>query len=658
MNRYLFLVTLLFVTGNSPLFSQKIYNVWLFGDSAGLNFNSDPPARVTNSMSKGQSPPYYTSTICDKTGRLLFFTNGLAVWNSTRTEMPKYMRPWPWFVNDTVLPLICPYPENDSLYYLLGVGRGDNPNDKKLISLTIKMAADADTGAIVYPQPSTATNYFTVHTGNASCMLAGTAHCNQKDTWIITVANNALTSFLVSAAGVSTTPVVTPLPIAQSALTEGYSNIRFSANGEKLVIPVIQQNKMLVYDFNNQTGNFSNPRLLGLPGDEFLMDVELSPSGTRLYYGSFIKQTDGPDPTGVELHNIYQLDLEAGSEAAIENGRFRMNAFPDRGGCPLRCYTINRTLNLGPDGKIYVSLRDVDGLPLDTKIHVIELPDNLRENASYRRNYIDLGIKYKFININYIKSGSFSLRENGIQVRKRVCLGLPTEFSLLFTAVDSVKWDFGDPSSGSNNFSTSFSPTHIYSAVGIYTVKAVIYKNCFTDTAISRISIEPDPIVRLPEFIKDTTVCVGGKLFIDAKVAAATGYQWSDGLIYSYRTIDKPGQFLVKAYNLCSSDQKSFTVSFEECPCEIFVPSAFTPNNDGLNDNFKPLTRCFAKDFRFRIFNRYGNMVFSTNELTKGWDGNLQKMPSPAGVYTWLLQYRDPNNNSVQVKRGTVTLIR
>lgn len=670
--KYLFLLILVCTLSKRELFSQKTYNTWFFGYHSGLDFNTNPPTPLENDLIEGESPPYYTSSICDTSGKLLFFTNGHNVWNSANQELPQYPGKWPWFPLDNVIPLICPYPGNDSLYYLFGVATCFDDgsymncgfNVGKLVSVTINMAANSNKGAIVYPDPVTATNYYTVHANNTSCLLAGTAHCNQKDTWIVTVANGAMNSYLLSASGVSTIPVITPLPIPQALLptlssrTKGYSNMKFSANGEKLVIPIISENKMLVYDFNNQTGAFSNPQLIGLPPDEFLMDMELSAGGTKLYYGSFINQMDGPEYTGVELHNIYQLNLEAGTPANIETNRYSMNSFPERGGCPRRCYIINRTLNMGPDGKIYISQRDVGGLPLDTKVHVIEFPDKLRENAYYRRNYLDLKRVYKFINFNYIRSGSFSLKENGIQVRKKICLGLPTEFSLLFTKIDSVKWDFGDPASGSDNYSTLVSPIHNYAAVGSYTIKAIIYKNCWTDTASTQISIDPDPIVRLPEFIEDTIVCIGTTLKIDAVVPSATTYQWSDGLIYSYREIKESGQFMVKAYNACSNDQKSFTVSFEECPCDVFAPSAFTPNNDGLNDDFKPLTECFAKDYQFKIYNRYGNIVFSTSELNKGWDGDFKNMPSPTAVYVWTLQYRNPNNNKLFMKQGTVTLIR
>ena len=653
--KYILFLVLICTICKQQLFSQKIYNTWFFGYHSGFDFNTSPPTPLTNPLIEADEPPYYTSSICDASGNLLFFTNGIKVWNASGSEMPKLLGRWPWEFDNRVLPLICPYPENDSLYYLFTVGKGSGFNARKFLFTTINMVANDKAGEIVYPQPSTLTNYFTRLANNASFMLAGTTHCNQRDTWIVSIANGALNSFLISPGQISTTPVTTSLPVPQSTLDDGYSNIKFSANGEKLVIPIVQQNEMLVYDFNNLTGVFSNPVLLHLPSKELLEDVELSPAGSKLYYGSYEKEMDGNEFTGVEFHNIYQLNLESGSATDIENSRYRMNLFPNRSGCTGRiCFIIKRTLQLGPDGKIYVSLRN----NFDNAINLIELPDRDKEHAIYPGNYMIFGKVYEFINVSYIRSASFSPKENGIQVRKKVCVGLPAEFSLLYTKIDSVKWDFGDPASGVNNYSAAVTPSHNYTAVNQYTIKAIIYKACHIDTAITQVSIDPDPIVRIPAYIRDTIVCIGNKLTINATAPGATQYMWSDNLRIPYREIYQPGNFLVRAYNGCSEDLKRFTVKFEECPCEVFIPSAFTPNYNGLNDDFKPITKCVVKNYQFKVFNRYGNIVFATNEWNKGWNGKYKNFDLPTGVYVWILEYSNPNNKQVIRKQGTVTLIR
>lgn len=91
--------------------------------------------------------------------------------------------------------------------------------------------------------------------------------------------------------------------------------------------------------------------------------------------------------------------------------------------------------------------------------------------------------------------------------------------------------------------------------------------------------------------------------------------------------------------------------------CYIAVPTAFTPNQDGLNDYLYPLNAYKATNLDFRIFNRNGQMVFHTNDWTRKWDGNIGGLPQAPGVYVWILRYTDEHGKPVY-QQGTSTLIR
>jgi gliding motility-associated-like protein len=636
--------------------AQKLNNVWAFGDQSGLNFNTDPVS-VFKSKAEGQDPPYYISSICDKQGNLKFYTDGLKVWNKNNILLPIYNNWWPW--KGTVMPLICPYPANDSLYYLFGIANESNAN--KLVYLTVKMINAGDVEEAVYPRPVDRTSYYKSLVNNASLLLAGTNHCNQKDVWIVTHTAEGLHSFLVTETGISSTPVVTTFSsaiIPQQKIDGNYSNIKFSANGEKLVFPLIDENKIVLFDFDKLTGKFSNPVKLSIPGGENLEDVELSVDGNKLYFGSYAFEDYG-DGLGVDMHYLYQMDLNAGSIPQIEQSLFRLNSYGDRVACVRTCFIMKRTLQLGPDGKIYVSMRYTGGVPkLDLSLSVIEDPNKKMSDARYRKNFLNLGRIYKFINYNYIRSQNFTLQENGIVVQKKTCSDKPTDFSLLYNRLDSVKWDFGDPASGSNNYSVSFAPQHQYPGPGSYAVKAIIYNSCLADTATTAIVVQEDKAVRVPEFIKDTTVCVGNELALNVTVLLAKSYTWDNGLIYPNRTITEAGSYEITIRNDCSLDRKSFEVGFEECPCTVFLPTAFTPDNNGKNDLFRPIFKCFAKDYLLKIFNRYGEIIFETRETSKGWNGKNGNSELPTGVYVWILQYKDPNTYEIIQRKGTVVLIR
>lgn len=92
--------------------------------------------------------------------------------------------------------------------------------------------------------------------------------------------------------------------------------------------------------------------------------------------------------------------------------------------------------------------------------------------------------------------------------------------------------------------------------------------------------------------------------------------------------------------------------------CSVLLPSAFTPNGDGLNDNFGPLGAYNTKNLVFEVYDRWGHLIFKTNDWQNKWDGTFSGKPQPAGIYIWFLSYTDTNTHSHVSKKGTVTLIR
>ena len=92
-------------------------------------------------------------------------------------------------------------------------------------------------------------------------------------------------------------------------------------------------------------------------------------------------------------------------------------------------------------------------------------------------------------------------------------------------------------------------------------------------------------------------------------------------------------------------------------PTDIYVPSAFTPNGDGLNDILRPLGTVIERLDYFRIYNRYGQLIFETSNLSKGWDGTYKGERQTTGNYIWILKARDRKRAIITMK-GNVILIR
>lgn len=92
--------------------------------------------------------------------------------------------------------------------------------------------------------------------------------------------------------------------------------------------------------------------------------------------------------------------------------------------------------------------------------------------------------------------------------------------------------------------------------------------------------------------------------------------------------------------------------------CFIAVPTAFTPNNDGLNDYLSPNNAIKAENLQFSIFNRWGQLVFSTRNWQDKWDGKVNGIPQGSGVYVWFLSYTNKDTGKKILQKGTTTLIR
>ncbi len=115
--------------------------------------------------------------------------------------------------------------------------------------------------------------------------------------------------------------------------------------------------------------------------------------------------------------------------------------------------------------------------------------------------------------------------------------------------------------------------------------------------------------------------------------------------------------FRVKAYELNGNQQISWSneICFYFSP-NIFVPNAFTPNGDNLNEKFNVVPLA-VNQFEIEIYNRWGERVYKTNDITKGWDGNYLDAPAQAGVYMYTLKFTDYENRPYY-KSGTVHLMR
>jgi gliding motility-associated-like protein len=96
----------------------------------------------------------------------------------------------------------------------------------------------------------------------------------------------------------------------------------------------------------------------------------------------------------------------------------------------------------------------------------------------------------------------------------------------------------------------------------------------------------------------------------------------------------------------------------EACPY-LWVPNSFSPNDDGLNDVFKPQAQKVS-DYQLTIYNRWGEVVFQAGKVSKGWNGWYRGEKAPTGTYAYVITYRTVIDGvkRVKTKSGTMQLVR
>ncbi|MBD0365635.1 MAG: gliding motility-associated C-terminal domain-containing protein, partial [Flavisolibacter sp.] len=162
-------------------------------------------------------------------------------------------------------------------------------------------------------------------------------------------------------------------------------------------------------------------------------------------------------------------------------------------------------------------------------------------------------------------------------------------------------------------------------------------------------------------------ICSGSSQLLTA--TGGTTYQWSrdgvviPGAINATYLATQPGNYSVVISNgTCNAPaQNAAVISFQSCSptpeTKIFVPTAFTPNNNNTNDYLQPYLINIRELIYFKVYNRWGQLVFQTNTIGKGWDGTIKGEKQPTETYTWILECIDNNGKTVK-QSGRSILIR
>lgn len=157
------------------------------------------------------------------------------------------------------------------------------------------------------------------------------------------------------------------------------------------------------------------------------------------------------------------------------------------------------------------------------------------------------------------------------------------------------------------------------------------------------------------ELGNDTTICPGD--VVTLKISNPnTNYTWQDSSTRNYFNITKTGMYWVRANNWCGTVYDSIKINVGDCNCKLFIPTVFSPNENNLNELFTPIASCSFTEYQLTIYNRWGELIFKSNNPTLAWDGSFKGNFAPDGVYVYVLQYKFSNNR--QIKWGSFGLLR
>lgn len=185
---------------------------------------------------------------------------------------------------------------------------------------------------------------------------------------------------------------------------------------------------------------------------------------------------------------------------------------------------------------------------------------------------------------------------------------------------------------------------------GLYHVTSDLNGCTFKDSI--KISYLPKPTVVI---VSDTFLCAGQSILLSPVTNTAVEYYWQNGSRSPAIQITESGKYSIAVNNECGSANQSITVKMGVC--QLFLPTAFTPNNDNLNDVFRIKYPFLVKRFKMRIYNRFGNIVFETDNMALGWDGKYNGQLAPSGNYVWNILIEDLDGK-IDTEKGAVMLIR
>ncbi|MCK9480915.1 MAG: gliding motility-associated C-terminal domain-containing protein [Bacteroidia bacterium] len=749
--------------------NSKQYNIWYFGQNAGLDFNGDTPVALTNSA---MFVEHGCASISDANGNLLFYTDGKTIWDKNHVPMPNGTGlTGQAFSTQSVM--IVPQPGNDLVYYVFITNESWNSNN--FCYSIVNMRLNGGTGDVEYTKKNS------LILANVTNKLTATYHANCKDIWIIVhgLGNANFYAYLLTSTGLELSPVVSSTGIVNNNNFDNMQ-LKVSPNGEKLANCISNIGRVQLFDFDTQTGTINNPITINFHSRLRPTSCEFSPNSEKFYIYCLDPKISNP---------VFQYDITSNDSLVIAESREMIS------------YKGGGFLQLATNGKIYVS-----NPYNESYIGVINSPNASGTSSNYIEKAIYLAGKKSYTSLPNILITKPCVEQIDFTVNIG-CQNKNSFFNFIGTyCVDSLKWNLGNGTCSEVQLTDSFH--YIYSFSGDYITKMIYWRNGVSDTIEKSIEIPQSYIdTQIFKIFQGDTLFVGGKYYttsgnysdtfqsvsgcdsvvftnltvcnidssiqyfeicrgdsihigsnsyyetgtyidtlissfgcdsivttnltiitpivtlntynecegfsviVGANTYSASGvykdvvndcdtiitdltinplpifsflktddnckdgigrvavanvsgtppfsYNWNTGSTDSVITDLGAGYYVVSVIdsNSCTKADTAEVLNFDiDCEFYLYVPNAFSPNRDGLHDVFKVVTHSLSH-FDMQIYNRWGEMIFRSDNPNVGWDGTFGGVDCKQDIYTIVIHYGGKAGTVLQHK-STLHLLR
>lgn len=461
-------------------------NIWYFGNKAGIDFNPlpNPPVPLDDSA---MDAPEGTSTISDRNGDVLFYTDGDKVYNRNHVEIATGIGGDPLSAQAA---LIVPVPGDETLYYIFTTQAIDGTSANELRYSLFDLKQNGGLGAVTQQ--------------NILLFAKSTERITANGRWLITheYGNNTFRAYPITATGIGD-PVFSSIgsdhTFKSAQQGEGYMKLGTRGNLALALSNPGTSNLVELFTLVDSSGAITNFRQIDLqePNGQ-VYGVEFSPAGNKLF--ATLKGSPAPS-------TVYEYFLDS-----LERP-FKRNVTP----APTQELGA---LQVGPDGQIYVA---INGSNVLGTIQAVEDTTQISP-INFSGFTLAAGTNSRLGLPNFTQIVSNAVGGPAIDF-SGVCLGLPTEFNGTPTdAIDEFQWFFGDGGSD-----TDPNPTHTYAAAGKYSVSMILTNRCGLNvTLVEPITIFPQPPA--PTVPGASALCFG-PVTLNANTGNLPGYTylWSNG---------------------------------------------------------------------------------------------------------------------------------